>query len=91
MLTSDSPGSIRFALAPELASIAILEVAATTVRDALFSRHRCLSDFVTARPSKEDFSSLVARLMVDRLDELAGIVDWYRTAIAMEHDEDIPF
>jgi hypothetical protein len=86
------PRVVRFAEAPELASIDILEATATVVRDAIFSRHPSLNDFLQ-RPSKEEFASLVARLLVDRLDEIAGLVDWYRTAIRMEHedDEDIPF
>lgn len=93
MLTAETKRQrvLRFAEAPELASIAILEATASAVRDAIFSRHPSLNDFITLRPSKEDFSSLVARLLVDRLDEIGGLVDWYRTAIAIEHDDDIPF
>jgi hypothetical protein len=81
-------------LAPELASLAVLDAALAVAEQSLYFEHR-IDDSLDA-PDPDDAPVLVAaRLLITRIAELRGLLDWYRAAVGrpsrQDPEHDLPF
>ena len=82
MSPTATPSPSQLLEAPELAPLAMLDATLGITRIALLAHSVALSDPEGAlHNGKPALSSVLATLLVDRLEELHTMIDWYRVAI----------
>ena len=71
-------------------TLEILETVLRAARTALLARHPGFDDLMPKDVAKSRHL-LAARMLLDRLDDLRDVADWYREVIEAELDDRLPF
>jgi len=78
---SDLPSHHELVAAPERAHLAMLRVAATLAARTLVLEHGDIGDDFPPASVTPQPTTLIAILLLGRLDELAHLPDWYEDAV----------
>ena len=81
MLVDNLPSHVALIEAPERAHLAMLRTAAALASSALVLEYGELSNEEPSRVISEQPTFLIACLLLQRLDELSLLLDWYEHAL----------